>query len=124
MRVAVLALGLVSIAMPAVGQPPASATEVINQTHAAFRTAKNPAEVRSIEDWCRDALATFSFSERDRLMVEANRLLQANQIDAANSDLAKVHSLEQLDTNLAAISCLPNPFDKAAMSPQARGDSP
>ena len=30
-------------------------------------------------------------------MVEADRLLQANEIDAANSDLARVRSLKELD---------------------------
>lgn len=124
MKVVVLALGLASLAAPAFAQLPKSPAQVVNDTHAAFRMAKNPAEVQSIEDWCSAGLATFSFQERDRLMVEADRLLQANQIDAANSDLARVRSLKELNSNLAAISCVPDSFDKAAMSPQARGDRP
>jgi len=65
------------------GQTPAQLTpeEVVKQTHDGFRKAKNSEEIESVKEWCRDYLATFSFKERNQLMIRALSLLQDNKIE-------------------------------------------
>lgn len=51
--------------------------------------------------WCTDTLATFSFPERDKLMVEALKLMQANNLDEANLLLKRVNSIKEADSTRA-----------------------
>ena len=95
--------------LPVMPQAPQALTpdEIIQQSRDAFRRAKNPKEIESIKMWCKDLLASKSFPERNRLMVQALALMQKDQIAEANVLLKKVNDLEELDSNLAQMVCKP-----------------
>ena len=52
-------------------------------------------------------LATFSFSERDKLMRLAIQLMQVDMRAEANALLKQIDSLEEADANLATVICKP-----------------
>jgi alpha-D-ribose 1-methylphosphonate 5-triphosphate diphosphatase PhnM len=87
--------------------------QVVQQTHDGFRNAKNLQDIESIEAWCRDYVATFTFKERDQFMAKAVSLLSGNKIKEANAALKRVKDLEELDKNLGDITCKPSAMDKA-----------
>jgi hypothetical protein len=73
-----------------------------------FQKAKTAKEVEGIKLWCKDMVATFSFRQRDGLMVQALALMKLGKIDEANTLLRQVNSLKDLDENLGNVICRPN----------------
>jgi hypothetical protein len=90
-----------------------SPDELIKQTHDAFQKAKNKIAMESIEAWCRDNLALFSYDERNWLTLEALSSAQQNKIDEENAALRRVNELKELDKNLGDMSCKPTAIDEA-----------
>jgi len=86
--------------------------DIISEAHASFATAKNTKDIESVKEWCRDNLAVFSFKERDQLMVSALSLLGDNKLEEANTAIKRVNQLEELDKNLADMSCKPDSMDE------------
>jgi hypothetical protein len=72
----------------------------------SFRKAK-PDEIKPIEPYGEAVLATFSFSERDKLMRLAIQLMQVDMRAEANALLKQIDSLEEADANLATVICKP-----------------
>jgi hypothetical protein len=70
-----------------------------------YRNAKTSEEIKSVTAYCKAKISSFSFDERDRLSVEAIKLLEADKIDEANALFRKINSLEELDTNLSMLVC-------------------
>lgn len=111
MRYIILFVGCIFLAaLPASAQSTSFATpdEIIQKARKAFRTAKKPEDVESIKMWCKDNLANVTFKERDRLMVQALRLLEANKVEEANGLIARVKALKELNGNLADMVCKPD----------------
>jgi hypothetical protein len=94
-------------AVPSLAAAPPSPEEVVKRAQEGFRKTKDPKGIESIKAWCKDTLAAFSFPERDKLMTQALKLMEANKLDEANALLKRANSLEELDTNLGNLVCKP-----------------
>jgi hypothetical protein len=93
--------------LPSMAAAPSSQDDVIKRTQEAFRKAKTPKDIASIKAYCEDSLATFSFPERNKLMVQAIKLMEADKLDEANVLKKRVNSIEELDETLAKMVCKP-----------------
>jgi hypothetical protein len=85
----------------------APADEFVLRIQNDYRNAKNSDEVKSITMYCKARISSFSFRDRDRLSVQAIKLLEANKVDEANALFKKVNALEELDENLTRMVCKP-----------------
>ena len=103
----VMGIALLATVSPAIANDLSSPEEVLKKAQQSFRTAKNPEEVASIKMWCKDMISTFSFKEREKLMLQGIKLLEVNKIDEANAAFKRVNSLDELDTNLGTMACKP-----------------
>src|SRR5437879_4417312 len=88
-------LGLLA-AIPAYAQD-AATTKFVARIQESYRTAKNDEEVKSVTAYCNAKIGSLSFKERDRLSVQAIKLLEANKVEEANVLFKRVNDLEELD---------------------------
>ena len=84
-----------------------SADDIVRKAHEPLKTAKTAEEIKSIEMWCIANLGTLSFPERNRLMTQSVKLMDANKIEEANELIKRVKTLEELDSNLGKLACKP-----------------
>jgi hypothetical protein len=98
--------------------------EIAKQAHAAFQQAKTTlGGIESVEAWCRDNFAVFSFKERDQLMVRALSLLDNNKLEEENAALKQVNQLEELDKAFGDMNCKPEASPLAAQDSKDIVDS-
>jgi hypothetical protein len=105
-------LPLVSVASPSMAQT-STPQQIVAMTHAGFQNATTPEAAESIVMWCRDSLSTFSFKERERLMLDAAASIEKNKSEEANDAMKRVKEIEASDKNMADLSCKPNSTDDA-----------
>ncbi len=91
MRCIFIGAVFLSSTLPLMAAAPATQDEVIKSTQEAFRKAKTPEDVASIKAYCKDMLATFSFPERNKLMVQALKLMEADKLDEDNGLMKRVN---------------------------------
>jgi hypothetical protein len=60
--------------------------------------------------WCTDSIRALDFSNRNRLMVEAVKLMEGGKIAEANEKLKAVNDMEELAENLAKLVCKPEKY--------------
>jgi len=101
-------LGLVGLlaAIPAYAQD-AATTAFVARIQESYRNAKNDEEVKSVTAYCIAMISSLSFKERDRLSVQAIKLLEENKVERANVLFKRVNDLEELDQNLGKMVCKP-----------------
>ena len=79
--------------------------DFIPKIQEGYRTAKNQREIDSVTAYCKEKIASFSFKERDAISAQALRLLEADKVAKANILFKRVNDLEELDENLAKLTC-------------------
>jgi hypothetical protein len=99
---------------------PVTIVDVVNKIHQELQEAKTQKEIASIEMYCRDKIATYSFQERDRLSVEAITFMEKNQIEEENANFRRIEQLEELDKHLANMSCSMTDRDRALRHPKPK----
>ena len=60
--------------------------------------------------WCTNSIRALDFSNRNRLMVEAVKLMEGGKIAEANEKLKAVNDMEELAENLAKLVCKPEKY--------------
>jgi hypothetical protein len=84
---------------------PSTQEEIISRTREGFRNAKTKEAVEGVTLWCRDSIKAMDFKTRDRLMVEAVKLMEAGKLAEANQRLKTVGDMEEIAASLARLVC-------------------
>lgn len=95
--------------VPAMAQnnDPKSVAEVGIRAQESYSKASDLQAVASINEWCKVAISTFSFPERDRLMVQALKYLQEDKPDEYAANVMHVKSLDEMDEKISKAICTP-----------------
>ncbi len=84
--------------------------QVLQRTREGFKNAKTKEAREGVRMWCTDSIRALDFRDRDRLMVEALKLMEADKLAEANERLKKVGEMEELADNLAKLVCKPERY--------------
>ena len=101
---------IIGATMPAMAQNQKLLTQddIIKRAREDFQKAKTKEAVESITMWCTDTLDSLNFHERDRLMAQSIKLLEAKKGDEAAALIKRGKAIEELNKNLASLVCRPD----------------
>jgi hypothetical protein len=106
----ILALVACVLATSALAQQkgPPTQEEILARTREAYRTAKTKQAREGVQMWCTDSIKSLNFRETEKLMLEAVKFMEADDLEEANIRLTRVNQIKDISANLAKMVCRPD----------------